>query len=161
MQTETPNSLLLIVTGTAVLLSTFESSAVVTVLPAISRSFHTGPSGAQWPVSVYLIGITALLPLAGQLGDCCGYRKLFLAGLCLAFAGTAFCSTSTNPVQLCTGRLIEAAGIVLTSANGTALVVKYGPVLSRSYHLGLLSTGAYTGLVAGTALSGWLTSYFG
>jgi|GEM_PF-6897840 len=161
MQAGRPYSLLLIVTGTAFLLTTFESSAVVTVLPAISRSLHIGPSAAQWPVSVYLIGITALLPHAGELGDFYGYRKLFLAGLFLALTGTAFCAASTSPIQLCTSRIIEAAGIVLTSANGTALVVKHSPVLSRSYHLGLLSTAAYTGLVGGTVLSGWLTSYFG
>jgi len=148
-------------TCAAIFISSLESSAVASILPEITRYFGNDFQNTKWVISMYLLTIISLLLIAGRLGDMFGCRRFFLIGLVITFFGALSCEASRSIPILCTARVIEACGIVLIVSNGTALLTRHSDTNRRGLNLGLLSSAAYAGLVAGTSLSGWLTSFFG
>lgn len=152
---------LVMVIGLGTFITSFDSSAVSSILPLIIHAFHSSPQSGKWVITLYLLSISSLLLLSGRLGDTFGYRRLFLSGLMITFLGALSCALSTSIYMLAFSRIFEGTGIVLIAANGTALITVYSDHENRSQVLGTLSSAAYLGLTAGTSFAGWLTGHFG
>ncbi|MFI5663284.1 MFS transporter [Streptomyces sp. NPDC051684] len=50
-------------------------------LPTIQHELRTTPEALEWIISGYALGLAALIPLMGALGDRLGHRPVLLAGL--------------------------------------------------------------------------------
>lgn len=151
---------ILLAIGLGIMMTSFESSAVGTILPIIDHAFNNTGS-AQWVVTFYLLMMSAFLLAAGCLGDVLGYRKVYLLGLKIFFVGAVLSSTSLSLISLACFRMVEGLGAVMILANSAGIVTRYCTPTSHGHLLGLLSSMAYVGLTFGPIISGWLTKVIG
>jgi len=147
--------------GLGILMTSFESSAVVSILPRIGDAFHGNIYVAKWVVTLHALTMCTLLLAAGRLGDLFGHCRLYLMGLAMSFMGAFMCSIAASIGELAFFRIVSGIGAVLVFANAAALLTKLSASTMRGYMLGLLSTAAYLGLILGPAMSGFLSSSFG
>jgi MFS family permease len=60
-----------------------DSTVVNVALPSIGRDLGASTSALQWISDGYLLSLASLIPLGGSLGDRCGRRRVFVAGVIL------------------------------------------------------------------------------
>src|SRR5689334_3138187 len=91
-------------TGQWVLLTTilgsslaFIDGTVVNVaLPVLQKELGATGAEAQWVVEAYALFLSALLLVGGSLGDHYGRRRVFVIGISIFAAASAFCGFSPN-----------------------------------------------------------------
>ena len=71
-------------------------TVVNVALPAIGRDVGGGLSVQEWVVDGYLLTLSALLLLAGALGDRDGRRRIFVIGLAAFGVASLACGVSPN-----------------------------------------------------------------
>ncbi|SNR66777.1 MFS transporter [Actinomadura mexicana] len=138
------------------------SMAVVTpALPQIQHGLHTTPAGAAWALTAMTLSAAVATPVVGRLGDLYGARRVLLAVLAVATAGTVVAAlAATVPVML--------AGRVLSGVGGGVFPLAYMiirdvlPPARRAPAVGLMSSmlglgGAVSWCLAGPIIDllGW------
>ncbi|MGW3770643.1 MFS transporter [Actinomadura verrucosospora] len=138
------------------------SMAVVTpALPQIQHGLHTTPAGAAWALTAMTLSAAVATPVVGRLGDLYGARRVLLAVLAVATAGTLVAALAgTVPVML--------AGRVLSGVGGGVFPLAYTiirdvlPPARRAPAVGLMSSmlglgGAVSWCLAGPIIDllGW------
>ncbi|MGO0059614.1 MFS transporter [Brevibacillus fluminis] len=110
----------------AILAGTFlvpvNSTMIAVGLPSISQSLGSGLASSSWIITVYLIVMTVLQPIAGKLGDLYGNRRMFLLGMFLFLLSSTACIFSTNLLWLISFRAVQAVGGALASPNASAIL---------------------------------------
>ena len=115
-------SLLILTVLMGSILVPLNSSMVAVDLPDIARSLGHGLAATVWVVSVYLIVMAVVQPIAGRTGDLYGHRRVFLAGLGLFLIGSLLAATSANLSELIVYRAVQALGGGMAGPNGTAIL---------------------------------------
>src|SRR5258708_36944701 len=87
-----------------------DNTVVNVALPAIQRDLGASISGLEWTVNAYTLAFAVLLATGGRLGDLFGRRRLFLFGVVVFAASSAFISLSPNETWLVSGRAIQGIG---------------------------------------------------
>src|SRR4029079_467638 len=64
----------------------------------------------QWVVESYALFLAALLLIGGSLGDIYGRRKIFIVGVVLFSAASAWCGLAPNIRQLIVARGLQGIG---------------------------------------------------
>ena len=127
-------------------------------LSSITESFNSTLVHVSWIVTIYLIIMTALQPLAGKLGDLYGNRRLFLIGLVLFLIASLICMYAPTLSVLIVGRALQAIGGALISPNGTAILRYMIPKEKLAKSFGVfgfvMSIGAAIGPLLGAVLIG-------
>jgi EmrB/QacA subfamily drug resistance transporter len=142
------------VLGSAV---TFVNASVVNVaLPAIDEEFGAGVSGAQWVANAYLLTLSALVLLAGSIGDVVGRRRTFLAGLALLSAASLAAAVAPSLELLVLARLVQGAGAAAVVPTSLAIVDTAFPVTERSHAVGMWASGSAVATAAAPFVGGWL-----
>src|SRR5919205_982271 len=67
-----------------------DNTVVNVALPSIQRSLHASLSGLEWTVNAYTLSFAVLLVTGGRLGDIFGRRRMFLFGVVVFAASSAF-----------------------------------------------------------------------
>jgi DHA2 family multidrug resistance protein-like MFS transporter len=92
------------------ILTALDSSIMNIALPTLRSEFHVSAAASVLIVNAYQIAVVvSLLPLAA-LGAVIGYRRVFLAGLCVYVAASFICATSGSLAQIAIGRGIQGIG---------------------------------------------------
>ena len=76
----------------ALLLAALDQTVVGVAMPRIVSELH-GLEYYAWVTTAYLITSTALVPVAGKLGDMFGRKPFLLAGMVGFIAASALCGT--------------------------------------------------------------------
>jgi MFS family permease len=155
------NRHIVLIVSLGIIITSFESSSIGTVLPVIIQKLHGSFQAGKWLVSIYTLIICSLLLLAGNLGDRFGHHNVFLVGLCITLFGAFLCLLATSMTLFVCCRAFESIGIALILANAAALLVNHCSYEKRGRLLGFLSAMAYLGVISGTFFSGILTRAFG
>jgi EmrB/QacA subfamily drug resistance transporter len=140
----------------ALLLAALDQTVVGVAMPRIVSELH-GLDYYAWVTTAYLVTSTALVPVAGKLGDMFGRKPFLLAGMIGFVAASALCGLSQNMVQLVLFRALQGAfGGVLFASTFTVLADIFPPA-QRARMSGVF--GAVFGLssVVGPSLGGFLT----
>ncbi|MEI8094353.1 MAG: MFS transporter [Spirochaetales bacterium] len=137
-------------------LSMLDAGIVNVGLPSMAAEFHTTPGGIQWVASVYLLSISALLPLLGSLADQIGRKKIFNLGFLLLSLFSLLSTWAPNLPLLVVSRILQGLGGAMIIANGMALATEHHPASQRGRNLGLLTTVGALGSILGPALGGLL-----
>ena len=91
-------------------LSNLDASIANIALPVISRELITSASDAIWVVNAYqLVLAITILPLAA-IGELIGYKKIFLAGMCIFIIGSLACFEADTIMQLVLARILQGLG---------------------------------------------------
>src|SRR6202022_3854402 len=140
----------------ALLLPALGQTVVGVAMPRIVSELH-GLNYYAWVTTAYLIPSTALVPVAGKLGDMFGRKPFLLAGMIGFVAASALCGLSQNMVELVVFRGLQGVFGGVLFASTFAVLADVFPPAQRAKMSGLF--GAVFGLssVVGPTLGGFLT----
>ena len=137
------------------------SAGIVSVaLPYMASDLHVGINRVQLVVSLFLLLISALLPMFGRLSDQIGRKRVFTTGFVLYILGASAGFAGNFPLLLFF-RLVQAVGGGMLMATNMALVTLAFPLEERGRGLGSLSSMAAAGSMSGPAVGGLLIAAFG
>jgi len=142
-------------------LSMFGIGVVNVGLPTIAKEFDVEVNTVQWVTSVYLLVMSALLPILGTLSDKIGRRKIYNLGYIIIGVFTLLSSFSGSLSMLIVTRIFQAIGGAMIMANGLAIVTENYPPKQRGRNIGLLVTMMAIGAVSGPSLGGIIIGLWG
>jgi EmrB/QacA subfamily drug resistance transporter len=140
----------------ALLLAALDQTVVGVAMPRIVSDLH-GIEFYAWVTTAYLITSTALVPVAGKLGDMFGRKPFMLAGMVGFIAASAICGLSQNMLELVVFRGLQGVFGGILFASTFAVMTDLFPPEQRARMSGVF--GAIFGLssVIGPSLGGLLT----
>src|SRR5256886_14595983 len=140
----------------ALLLAALDQTVVGVAMPRIVSELH-GLQYYAWVTTAYLITSTALVPVAGKLGDLFGRRPFLLGGMVGFIAASALCGTSFTMASLVAFRALQGVFGGVLFASTFAVLADVFPPEQRARMSGVF--GAVFGLssVIGPTLGGYLT----
>jgi len=140
----------------ALLLAALDQTVVGVAMPRIVSELH-GLDFYAWVTTAYLITSTALVPVAGKLGDMFGRKPFLIAGMAGFIGASALCGVSQNMIELVLFRALQGVFGGVLFASTFAVLADVFPPTQRARMSGLF--GAVFGLssVIGPTLGGYLT----
>lgn len=156
-------ALALAVLSTTQLMVILDGTVVTVALPTIRGELGFSDAGLSWVVNSFFIAFAVVLIPAGRLGDLVGSRTVFLAGLGLFTAASAWCGLAWDASSLVAARAVQGLGGGLSSAVVLGMVAGLFPeTAARMRAFAVLafvgSVGGSAGMVAGgliTELTSW------
>ena len=138
-----------------------DATIVAVALDPLTRHFHVSLAAGQAVLGVYLVTVTATLPLLGRLADRFGRRRAYVAGFVVFALGSAGAALAPGFEWLMAFRALQACGGGMLTAGSLALMAQHAPRESTGRSIALLViTQAMAGLV-GPPLGGALTAAWG
>lgn len=136
-----------------------DSTVVNVALAALQTAFHAGITEIQWVVESYALFLAALILIGGSLGDLYGRRKIFVAGVALFSAASAWCGLAADIRQLIAARALQGVGGALLVPGSLALISANFPAKQRGRAIGTWS--GFTSITAaiGPVLGGWFVEH--
>ena len=147
--------------GIGTFMTALDTSVVNTVLPVIGKTYQTQIASVEWVVTIYLLGLSALLLGFGRLGDLRGHKIIYLLGFGVFVGSSMLCGMAPDVLTLTIFRGLQAIGAAMLAANSPAILTKSFPSSQRGQALGLQATMTYLGLTVGPSFGGWLASVAG
>ncbi len=142
-------------------MSMFDSGVVNVGLPVIASQFKVNINSVQWITSIYLLVMSALLPILGTVADNFGRRKIYNLGFFVISVFTLLCGFSVNLPMLIVMRILQAIGGAMVMANGMAIATENYPPNQRGRNIGLLATTMAIGSIAGPPAGGLAIGLWG
>ena len=138
-----------------------DATIVAVAAEPMARHFGISPAAAQQTLSVYLVTVTATVPLLGRLGDRLGRREAYLAGFAVFAAGSVLAALAPGFGALLVGRAVQAVGGGLLTAGSLALTAEHArPTAAGRAVAVLVIAQAVAGLV-GPPVGGVLVALWG
>lgn len=136
-----------------------DGTVVNVALPALQSAFHADIADIQWVVESYALFLAALILIGGSLGDLYGRRKIFVAGVALFSAASAWCGLAADIRQLIVARGLQGVGGALLVPGSLALISANFPPKERGRAIGTWS--GFTSITAaiGPVLGGWFVEH--
>jgi EmrB/QacA subfamily drug resistance transporter len=140
-------------------LAFIDGTVVNVALPSIQHGLNATVSGAQWVVESYALFLAALILLGGAAGDFYGRRLLFLIGVALFAAASAWCGFAPDIRYLIVARALQGVGGAMLVPGSLAIISAAFPTDQRGKAIGTWS--GFTGITAaiGPVLGGWLVQH--
>ncbi len=138
-----------------------DASVVNVALPVMQHQFSLHISEIQWVVTSYLLVITGILPVMGQLADRVGRSRVFAIGIGIFTLGSLFSALAPSFAILVAARVFQGAGGAIIQANVMAIITMTFPPNQRGKALGLIGSVVAAGTLAGPPIGGLLTGAFG
>jgi len=145
--------------GLSLLMYSIDGSAVAVAFPSFMKEFGTNILWAGWTISIYLVAITSVMPLAGKLSDSFGSKKVFLVSLILFTGSSLACGFAPNIYTLIAFRFLQGVGGASFIPTATAIVSDQFP-RSRQSVVGLTASIFPIGGIVGPNLGGWIISRY-
>jgi EmrB/QacA subfamily drug resistance transporter len=136
-----------------------DGTVVNIALPAMQSALHATVSQVQWVVESYALFLSALLLLGGALGDLYGRARIFMIGIVLFAAASAWCGFAPSISSLIVARGMQGIGAALLVPGSLALISASFPEEERGRAIGTWS--GFTSITAaiGPVLGGWVVEH--
>lgn len=151
----------LLALATSALLPALGTSITHVALPALAVVFDAPFQTVQWVVIAYLLAVTALVVVAGRLGDLVGRKRLLLAGIAVFTASSIACGSVSSLGFLVAARAMQGLGAAAMMALAMAMVGDSIPRERIGRAMGLMGSMSAAGTALGPSLGGLLLSTFG
>ncbi|MEO8273007.1 MAG: MFS transporter [Chloroflexota bacterium] len=150
--------LLLGVLGIGAFLSGLELMITAVALPAIvvDLADWTELRAASWIINGYLLVSIVVMPIAGQLTDRHGVRRVFLWSLVVFIAGSLLAGRAGNLGELVAARLVQALGGGALVPVATAAASQLFDGAARPRALGAIGALTFLGMAAGPFAGSWI-----
>src|SRR5476649_1565448 len=133
-----------------------DGTVVNVALPALQNAFHATVADVQWVVEAYALILAALLLVGGSLGDIFGRRKVYVIGVAVFAAASAWCGVARSIDTLIWARSIQGLGAALLVPRSLAPITASFSESTRGKAIGTWS--GFTAITAalGPVIGGWL-----
>lgn len=141
--------------------STFLTSTMLTTaFPTLMRSFNISATTVQWLTTGFMLMMGIVIPITGFFLQRFDSRKLYLAAIVIFFLGTVICYFAQSFWIILVGRLVEAAGVGITSPVYQTIMTSIFPPSKRGAAMG--SAGIVVGLAPaiGPTFAGWILIHY-
>ena len=99
-----------------------DGTVVNVALPALQRELSASLTDVQWVVEAYALFLAALLLVGGAAGDRFGRRRVFLVGVVIFAAASAWCGLAVGVRQLIVARAVQGVGAALLVPGSLAII---------------------------------------
>lgn len=156
--------LVLAMTATCMTIVGYNSTAVVTILPALRTEFDLTPAGLQWVMAIYSVTSATLVLILSRLGDVTGKMKVFFFGMAVFALGSLAIIVAPSGTILLTGRAIQGAGAAALFGTALSVLTAATPESKRASVMGvwgaLIGLGISLGPIVGGAFAVYLNWRF-
>ena len=141
------------------LMFSIDSTIVAVAFSSFMKDLGVNVIWASWTISIYYIGITTAMPLAGNLSDTFGRKKVFLVSLILFTASSVACGLAHNIHTLVAFRALQGIGGASFLPTASGIVSDYFPE-NRERMIGLFTSIFPIGGIVGPNLGGWIVAHY-
>jgi EmrB/QacA subfamily drug resistance transporter len=144
----------------AVFMELFDSTVILTALPAIAGSFGVSPLAVGIGVTGYLLALAAVLPACGWIADRYGTRRVFLGALAMFGLASIACGMSQSLAMFTFARIVQGMAGALMSPVARIGLLK---VLDRGKVVQAMNIGIMAGLMGPTIappIGGFIATYW-
>jgi len=142
----------------AFLMGSIDLTIVAIALPTIHRRLGASIAWVGWTITIYGLSTVVSLPIAGNLSNRIGTRRLFVAGVALFTASSLACGLATNIYVLIICRVFQGMGGAAFSPTATGLIAEhFGPMRDKA--IGALAAVGSAGQIIGPLIGGLLVGY--
>ena len=151
----------MIVLALGVFMTGIDAYIFIPALPTLIKDLNTSFELVSWTLTVLMLFMTAIMPLAGKLSDVFGRKRLYIMGVATFITGSFAASFSWDIYSLIVSMAIQGigAGIVLPSAIST--MNDSAPVDQRGKTMGVLMAMSSLAMIIGPNIGGFLIQNFG
>lgn len=151
--------LVFVTTSLSLLMYAIDATVVSVAFPNFTRELHTNVLWSAWTISIFFIAVTMTVPLAGNLGDGYGRKKVFLISLALFTGSSLACGLAPTIDALIAFRFLQGIGGACFIPTASGIVSDQFPD-NRQAAIGLFSSIFSVGAVLGPNLGGWIVSRY-
>ncbi len=137
-------------------LAFIDGTVVNVALPALQKDLSATVVGVQWVIEAYSLLLAALLLVGGSMGDRYGRRRIFVAGIVIFAAASAWCGLAPGIGQLIAARAVQGIGAALLVPGSLAIISNSFPEEERGRAIGTWSGFSAITTAIGPVLGGWL-----
>ncbi len=148
-----------LVVACAFFMEMFDSTVIVTALPAMAREFDSNVVTLSLGLTAYMLSTTVLLPSSGWIADRHGTRTVFCCATAVFILSSVWCGLSSSVNEFVIARTLQGAGAALMSPVGRLVVLRGTPREQLVQTMNLLSVPALIGPVLGPPIGGLITTY--
>jgi EmrB/QacA subfamily drug resistance transporter len=146
------------IVAVALFMSSVDTTIVATALPAIHHGLRASINWAGWTITIYTLGLVVTLPIAGQISDQFGRRRVFLCGVALFTVASLLCGFANDIYTLILFRALQAIGGGALQPSAAGVVADHFGA-NRDRAIGLFGTVASGGQIVGPVFGGLLVGY--
>ena len=136
-----------------------DGTVVNVALPALQKELNASVVDVQWVIEAYSLFLAALLLVGGSLGDQYGRRRVFLTGVAVFAAASAWCGCASAMGQLIAARAVQGVGAALLVPGSLAIISSSFPEEQRGRAIGTWSGFSAITAAIGPAVGGWLIEH--
>jgi EmrB/QacA subfamily drug resistance transporter len=151
----------LVVLSLGLFMTLLDLTIVNIAIPSLVDGIHASLDQVLWVLNAYSLAYAVLLITSGRLGDVLGPRNLFVAGLVVFTAASAYSGVAQDPVQLIAGRAAQGVGAALLAPQSLAILLSIFPPERRGPTFAVFGVLAGLAVVAGPTLGGFLVTNVG
>ena len=147
------------VVAIALFMSSVDQTIVATALPALQHDLHAPITWSGWTITIYALGQVLAMPIAGNISDQYGRKRVFLIAVAVFTTASLCCGFAPNIYWLVPLRALQSlgGGAFLPSANGIVADM-FGRERDRA--LGMFTSIFPIGAVAGPAMGGFFVEFW-
>ena len=152
---------IMMVLALGVFMTGIDAYIFIPALPTLIKDLNTSYEMVSWTLTVLMLFMTAIMPLAGKLSDMFGRKKLYIVGVATFIIGSFTASFSWDIYSLIFSMAIQGigAGIVLPSALST--MNDAASEDQRGKTMGVLMATSSLAMIIGPNIGGFLIQNFG
>jgi EmrB/QacA subfamily drug resistance transporter len=151
--------LIFLCSSLSVLMYAIDSTVVAVAFPELTKSLHTNVLWSAWTISIFFIAVTMALPLAGNMADNFGRKRVFIGSLILFTGSSLACGLAPTIQVLIACRFFQALGGACFLPAASGIVIELFPK-NREAAIGLFASFFSIGAVIGPNLGGWIVSQY-
>ncbi len=145
--------------GLSLLMYSIDSTVVAVAFPHFIKDLNTNILWAAWTISIYLVAVTSVMPLMGNLSDSFGRKNIFLISLILFTTSSLACGLASNIYTLIAFRFFQGIGGASFLPTAAGIVSDQFPD-QRERAIGLFTSIFPIGGIIGPNLGGWIVSRY-
>src|SRR5580704_4641018 len=136
-----------------------DSTVVNVALPALQTSLGGTVVDMQWVVEAYGLFLGALILVGGSMGDLFGRRRMFLTGVAVFAAASAYCGLAPSIEHLIVARAVQGIGAAFLVPGSLALISSSFGERERGRAIGTWSGSTAITTAIGPVLGGGLIEH--
>ncbi|RMI31862.1 DHA2 family efflux MFS transporter permease subunit [Nocardia stercoris] len=138
-----------------------DSTIVSVAADTIWVDLKTDLNSVVWVTSGYLLAYVVPLLLSGRLGDMFGPKRLYVAGLVVFTAASAWCGLSGTAQMLIAARVVQGLGAALMAPQTMAVITRTFPADKRGKAMALWGAVGGVAILVGPLAGGLLVDSLG